>query len=191
MKKIQINCGDIFDKITIIGDEMRLDKNGHLRRYWNCLCKCGNTIKRREDAIFYRKHQSCGCDTAIIQGNNAKRIRWKGVGDLSKSMFTACRRNAKVRNIEFHITIENAWEQFKKQDGMCALSGVPIKLFVGNLRSDRKGRTASIDRIDNNKGYTIDNIQWVHKTVNLMKNIANQPEFIDWCKKIAEFNQSV
>jgi hypothetical protein len=155
------------------------------------LCKCGNTFRRREDAIRYRPHQSCGCDTKTLQGANAKRIRWKGIGDLSKTMFTDCRRNAKKRKIEFNITIENAWEQFEKQKGICSISGVPIQLSVGNLRSDRKGRTASIDRIDSNKGYTTDNIQWVHKTVNLMKNVTNQPDFIEWCRKITIHNSTI
>ena len=30
-------------------------------------------------------------------------------------------------------------------------------------------KTASLDRIDSSKGYTEDNIQWVHKDVNQMK----------------------
>ena len=44
---------------------------------------------------------------------------------------------------------------------------------------------ASLDRIDNDGNYTIDNIQWVHKDVNFMKRTYNQEYFIDMCSKIA------
>ena len=48
--------------------------------------------------------------------------------------------------------------------------------------------TASLDRIDSTKGYFIENVQWVHKYVNIMKwHTANQ-EFIEWCKLIAANN---
>jgi hypothetical protein len=49
--------------------------------------------------------------------------------------------------------------------------------------------TASLDRIDSSKGYTIDNVQWVHKTVNLMKRELNQQDFIDICNKISYYNK--
>jgi hypothetical protein len=131
---------------------------------------------------------SCGCDTSTIQAANTKRIKWRGVGDLGKTFFTNCRRNAKSRNILFRITIEDAWRRFEQQNGICALSGVPIKLS-GNTEYGRKENTASLDRIDSNKGYTKNNIQWVHKTVNIMKNTTSQLEFIRWCKKIYEFKR--
>lgn len=46
--------------------------------------------------------------------------------------------------------------------------------------------TASLDRIDNKLGYTKDNIQWVYRSVNFMKNELDQNEFIEICKQIAE-----
>lgn len=191
MKKHQaLACGDSVDKLILLEEKICKDSHGRFRKYWNCQCECGNTIRKREDGLFRGKHHSCGCDTAILQGTNAKRLKWKGVGDLSKTMFTECRRNAKTRGIKFNITIENAWKQFEKQKGICAISGVPIQLSIGNLRSDRHGRTASLDRIDSNQGYTTDNIQWVHKTVNLMKNITNQSDFIEWCRKITNHNST-
>ena len=46
--------------------------------------------------------------------------------------------------------------------------------------------TQSLDRIDSTKGYTIDNVQWVHKYINLMKHQLTQQQFIDFCKKVVE-----
>ena len=70
------------------------------------------------------------------------------------------------------IDLQEKWEQ---QRGLCALSGLPISIKVD----------ASIDRIDSQKGYTRDNIQWVHNDVNLMKNGFDQTYFIEMCRRIA------
>ncbi len=53
------------------------------------------------------------------------------------------------------------------------------------IRRD-SGVSASIDRIDSSKEYTIDNVQLVHKDVNLMKNHFNQDYFINMCKMISK-----
>ena len=45
--------------------------------------------------------------------------------------------------------------------------------------------TASLDRIDSSKGYTKDNVQWVHKDINYIKRDLSDSEFITLCKKVA------
>lgn len=51
--------------------------------------------------------------------------------------------------------------------------------------------TASIDRIDSSNGYIEDNIQWVHKDVNMMKQKMTNIELIEMCKLIVENNNEV
>ena len=63
---------------------------------------------------------------------------------------------------------------------------MPIK-FKANYKDEQ---TASLDRIDSKKAYTLDNVQWVHKTVNQMKWTLASKEFIEWCKTIAQNNKS-
>jgi len=79
----------------------------------------------------------------------------------------------------------DAWKMFEKQDSKCALSGMPIEFVTVNRRRDRSKQTASLDRIDSEGDYTIDNVQWVHKDVNRMKNVFDNDYFIEICKKIA------
>jgi 3-methyladenine DNA glycosylase AlkD len=64
------------------------------------------------------------------------------------------RYERKYRNPN-HYVHEDAWNQFVKQDGKCALSGYPLCLDFTNTDYSRK--TASLDRIDNNKGYEKEN----------------------------------
>jgi len=40
------------------------------------------------------------------------------------------------------------------------------------------------------KGYTVDNIQWVHRDINLMKQALDLDYFIEMCKKVAESQSS-
>lgn len=54
-------------------------------------------------------------------------------------------------------------------------------MFVNKKSSET---TASLDRIVSTKGYVEGNVQWVCKMVNIMKNVYDQEDFINMCKKI-------
>lgn len=45
-----------------------------------------------------------------------------------------------------------------------------------------------MDRIDSNVGYTKENVQWVHKRINIMKQNLQEDEFLYLCKLIVENN---
>lgn len=68
------------------------------------------------------------------------------------------------------------------QEMKCALSDMPID----TQKRRRSKATASIDRIDSSKGYTLDNVQWVHKDVNFMKSQFTQDYYIDVCRRVNE-----
>lgn len=69
------------------------------------------------------------------------------------------------------------------QNRQCKLSGMPLKFKTHKY--DEVGN-ASLDRIDSSKGYTIDNVQWVHKDINKMKWNINQPEFLWLCDSVID-----
>lgn len=79
------------------------------------------------------------------------------------------------------MTVQDAWKLFEKQNRKCALTGEELTFSKKNNEYDG---TASLDRIDSSKGYTLDNVQWVHKKINMMKWDLKQDEFISWCKKV-------
>ncbi|MGB1154270.1 MAG: hypothetical protein ACPG4F_08835 [Paracoccaceae bacterium] len=47
------------------------------------------------------------------------------------------------------------------------------------------GRFANIDRIDNQFGYIKENIQLVHKMVNMCKQQYEQEDFVRMCEAVA------
>jgi hypothetical protein len=114
-----------------------------------------------------------------------------GSGDICGTYMTYLRRKARERNLCFEVTHQELWDLYNKQEGRCALSGVPLLLSTKIDRHnniDREKHTASLDRIDNNKGYTVDNVQWVHKTVNRMRRQYTIDEYRLWCRRIVEYN---
>jgi hypothetical protein len=70
----------------------------------------------------------------------------------------------------FAITVEDVVALWDKQNGRCAISGMPMAHEFKNLRS------VSIDRIDNNKGYVPGNVQLVCQWVNYAKNRYSNTE---------------
>jgi hypothetical protein len=139
------------------------------------------TQKSLERAAF----KKAICPSCRTVANNKKRKgtktkeknpAWKGYKDIPGKVLSKLKRDAKVRNIAFNITIENIQEVYEKQEKRCALSDV---LLVW-------GETASVDRINSDKDYTVDNIQIVHKVLNMMKKDMEQELFIDWCCLVAD-----
>ena len=101
--------------------------------------------------------------------------------DIRLSWFNKFKSGAEVRNLAFNLTPEYLWELFKEQDYQCALTGWPIGWAqVGSIH------TASIDRIDSDKGYIVGNVQLVHKDVNMAKQQYSQEYFIELCTAVAE-----
>ena len=97
------------------------------------------------------------------------------------SWFYKNKTSAETRGIVFNLTIEDVWFMYTVQEGKCALSGLPIGWAeVGSLH------TASIDRIDSSKGYLKENVQLLHKDVNMMKQSFSQEYFIEMCSSIAD-----
>ena len=94
--------------------------------------------------------------------------------------FSMKQKGGLSRGYAWDLTIEYIWNMYEEQEGVCALSGIPIGWADKGLTA-----TASIDRIDNSEGYIVGNVQLLHKDVNFMKQQFDQEYFINICKQIA------
>lgn len=170
--------GKKFNKLTVIGESPPRGKKNLTR--WLCKCDCGNTKTIDGRSLVSGNTKSCGC-------LKKKATYWRGCGDISGAFWVRLKRDAKLRGLSINISIEEAWELFIKQDRRCAISGAPLS-FARNLNRQNDEQTASLDRIDNSKGYTIDNVKWVHKTINMMKNTLTENQLVEWCKAITQYH---
>ena len=117
-----------------------------------------------------------------ICSNRLKAKAQAGKGAFSQRWFTRCKHNAKNRGHEFCITEQDILELWDKQGRKCALSG----LDIGWAPSGRV-HTISLDRIDNDLGYTPDNVQLLHKDVNFLKHTFKQVYFVNLCRMISKY----
>lgn len=155
-----------------------------VRQYWKCKCTCGNTHDICTQEVKNKKIKSCGC---WFKRFGRQHTNFTGYEEIHGKHFSTIKKNAIKKGKEFTITVEYIWELFLKQNRKCALSNIPIH-FANTVR-EKITTTASLDRIDNTKGYIPGNVQWVHKDVNWMKQDFEESYFINICKKIAENNK--
>jgi hypothetical protein len=124
---------------------------------------------------------SCRAEKSNKSPNrNAKGTKnpaWCGYGDVPGKVHSKLKRDSIKRNIDFQITIEEISNQYEDQNKLCAFTGVPLKFGVD----------ASVDRINSDLGYTPDNIQIVHKDLNMMKKDMPNEVFVAWCKLVANY----
>lgn len=121
------------------------------------------------------KTVTCGCGIS----------RYKGYKELSGVFWKNIKGSAKSRKIKFSLTIEEAWDKLERQGFICALTGTPLKISK-KYKWNAENNTASLDRIDSSKGYTVDNIQWLHKDVNRMKWNLSEDRFIEICNLVSK-----
>ena len=87
-----------------------------------------------------------------------------------------------TRMIQFDLDLPYLKELWESQNGKCVITGVDLNLSP----SSNKNYQASLDRIDSSKGYTEDNVQWIHKDVNFLKQDFSEKELLEWCQKLID-----
>jgi hypothetical protein len=169
--------GQKFGKLTV---EQFLKINKWGQTVWLCRCECGKMTKGLISPLKSGNKKSCGClDT--IKGKERK--SWQGYEDLSLTRFNKLKIDANKRKLEFAVSIEQLWKLFIRQNKKCALTGMDLSFGKGKWDTSA---SASLDRIDSSKGYTINNVQWIDKRVNFMKQQFSVEEFVLLCQKVAE-----
>jgi len=106
--------------------------------------------------------------------------------DLPRSLkyhYNAARKGAARRGIDFTLTEDDVHKLWKRQKGLCAVSGLPMSLEHGTV-SNHNYRKLSVDRVDNDKGYHLNNIQLVIWQVNCAKGSGNLESLIEMAQGI-------
>jgi len=159
-----------------------LGKNEWGTRQWRCRCKCGT------ERIFLSgqlSDQDSGRMRCMNCCSEDLEISHRVTDQVPKRFWSRLLSTAQARDIQLDVTIEYLFSLYEEQGKACALSGVPI--YFSSLGSKHnRYTTASLDRINSDRGYVVGNVQWVHKIVNFMKGSLGQDDFVSWCKLIVE-----
>jgi hypothetical protein len=87
------------------------------------------------------------------------------------------------RHLPFTIDLDFVLALWDKQEGRCAITGVPMTHVFGHLDA------ASIDRIDSKLGYTPSNVQLICQWVNKAKGAHTNDEMIAALDRLYEYYQ--
>jgi len=99
-----------------------------------------------------------------------------------KNVYNSCINSDKQCKRENNITKEFILKLFEKQNGVCAISGLPmIPSTVAWFPFQ-----PSLDRIDNSKGHLIDNVHLVCRAINTGRGKTEINEFKVWFKEFVE-----
>ena len=154
-------------------------------------CDCGRVDLKRKDWVISGRTTSCkNCASKRTATKYPPPINRKGCCGLSGTHLLSIKSGASKRNLSFDLSAEFLWNLFESQKGKCALTGIDIILVnkIKNNNVDWGVITASLDRKDSNKGYIEDNVQWVHKEVNRLKNNYSLEELLHWSKLLLDYH---
>lgn len=187
-RKMVINdiTNQTFGRLYVV--EMRQKSSEHTGHYYAvCRCECGKDNHWvRPSFLKDGTTKSCGCDkTGYKKITGQNNVQFTGYGNLSGKYFGAIKRRARTDGYEIDFTAEWLWNLFLEQNKKCALSGLDIEIEI-SVNKYGFG-SASVDRIDSNKGYVCGNVQWVHKDINKMKSDLELDRFIQLCKFVSTY----
>lgn len=151
--------------------------------YYQCTCQCGNTPIISRAKLCNHKIKSCGCtriEACSINGGKANKSPING--DSSSRLYNIWKNikqrttNPKVPNYNMYggrgITICDEWKS-------APYGYLTFKEWsLNNGYDDSK----SIDRIDNDKGYSPDNCRWITHEEQQWNRMNNH--FIQWEKYV-------
>ena len=174
-----------FGELVVTSQSSQRGNTGQIR--WNCLCDCGNQHTTSGDSLRGGKSKSCGCRRKTP--HNKKKDRELAVWrQLYKS--TVEKRSKKL-GIVSDISFDDFLVISKQSCFYCGETGSNF----ATDRNSRGGKTSDtvieyngIDRLDSNRGYTKDNCVACCKHCNIAKNVMSKDDFLDFVKKVYEYN---
>jgi len=111
-----------------------------------------------------------------VKNINSMREKWcsdKSWWHLNiRETHRGAKRRAEHKGIEFDITIKYL-KSIWPNDSLCPVFNSPMT-FVNKV----KWRSASLDRINSDKGYIVGNVQWISTKANTLKSNAHPYELM-------------
>jgi hypothetical protein len=155
------------------------------------------TTKRSGNSIVWECTCSCGLETCpkivfvsvgnLRHGNTKSCQRQRLMHPALRTYFNTTRAMAKHRKLSFELTFAQFHTIIKLPCYYCG-SLTDVKQINNNSGKIWRLRANGIDRNDNSIGYIIENCVPCCQLCNFGKSNMLAQEYIDHCKKVAEFN---
>lgn len=172
---------------------------------------CGKTIQKPKNEYNRRKrmgkdHFYCNLSCAGKTKNNKKHLSkvrsgyevwlhspYKGDEfSVFRSYAKKARERSERKGREFNLTLEYLKELWEEQDGKCPFTA--WRLIPRDYKNRDKIKLlpnhASLDRIDNSKGYIEGNVRFVAVMYNFARNVFTDQDVIDFCRQVVDYNRN-
>ncbi len=171
---------------------------------------CGKLFEREERrhrAAVKKGHKPCcsgACQSQVANKENKNR-NWSKLNPYNKideltpfryflnnmRASSSTREKSKRKTIE--LTPKELKEIWDKQNGVCPFTGWSLLLpprAHGWQKAPVLRNRASVDRIDNAKGYSKDNIRFVALIVNFARNQFSDEDVRELCKSVVSYQET-
>jgi hypothetical protein len=167
MRKVLNLIGKTFGELTVLSRAGNV--GGHPQ--WLCRCSCGGFKKTTSGQLRNGSVRSCGC----------LRKKQRVPDAALRRLYRSYVDGAKIRGYSFGLTVE----QFKNiTSSPCYYTRrEPSSIFT--TKQGNRYVYNGIDRLDNTKGYTVENCVSCCSDVNYAKGTMKYSDFICMCKEVA------
>lgn len=164
--------GKKFGKLTAI---KRVGKDRFNAALWLCKCECGGEKVITGRSLRNGSTKSCGCLYTFDWTRKEKGYA------ASLQAYFSYKSRANKRSQEFSLTHDEFLELVACN---CYYCGMPPGNVVRAPNKNGDFIYQGIDRIDNEKGYVLENCVPCCKLCNISKNTRTRAEFLEWAEKV-------
>ena len=171
--KLKNEIGNKYNKLTVL---RRADgRKSDTRAWWRCKCDCGNETEVDGKSLRNSNTKSCGCLRKLPKGQSA-----------FNAMVLQVKRGAKRRGYKWELSEEQVKELNNRP---CFYCGEKYSNNMSHPTWNGNYIYNGIDRVDNNKGYGIDNVVPCCSDCNIGKGKKTMAEFLEWIDRVVDYNK--
>ena len=161
----------------------KTDRNKANRQMWLCRCVCGKEKEVIQNNLVTGVSKSCGCRGRIkLIARNKSRINKATSNSVLNQIIAGYKKDAKDRGYSWHLTNDQCYKLFESRCHYCGSEATNERKYHKDKSITAK--YMGIDRIDNTKWYTIDNVVPCCKKCNRAKDTMTYDEFIKHIESI-------
>lgn len=151
--------------------------------FYEAKCDCGVEVIKRMDRLTLMS--GCArCSRIIKRSGNPDNVKINNYFYKIR-LYRDYKDNARIRNIEFSLSESKFFKTIDEPCYYC--NALPVKynnIHLSKHPTDGDFLRNGIDRLDNNQGYTDENVVPCCKTCNYMKHTNSYEEFSNQIEKI-------